>query len=86
MPELIAHFAAVASRPAGHPEGGKCNADPALGLFYLQRPQIKALCAHPSLSVQGSSSSDLTPNWFDRIAPLRFAANHARNLKLRLTR
>jgi len=79
--EFVTHFAEVESRPAGHPRGAKVNADPACNHFYLDRPWIKAFFARPNLSMQLSSSSDISPAWFDRIPGVSIWANRARGLR-----
>jgi glycosyl transferase, family 25 len=79
--EFVAHYTEVDSRPAGHPGGAKVAADPACNHFYLDRPEIKAFYARPVLSVQLSSSSDISPAWFDRIPVVSILADRARGLK-----
>jgi hypothetical protein len=69
----------VEERPAGHPDGGKLNADALYSMFCSRYP-VQAVQAWPSLATQRSSASDISPKWFDRVAGLRGAASLARSL------
>ena len=84
--ELVDHIGQVLIRPPGHPDGGAVSTDPAYNLFYMRRPDVVTLAATPVLAVQGSSSSDLSPAWFDRMPPLRYCADQLRSIRLLLKR
>lgn len=59
LDELIAYLEAVASREAGHPEGGKMYIDGALNHYRTSVATRLCVISNPTLSVQKGSDSDL---------------------------
>ncbi|MGC3968111.1 MAG: glycosyltransferase family 25 protein [Pirellulales bacterium] len=71
LPKVVAFLEAVASRPAGHPDGGPQHYDGALNMFRQQNHDVVTLLAAPSLAHQRSSRSDIYEHWYDRVPGLR---------------
>jgi glycosyl transferase, family 25 len=77
----------IASRPAGHPDGGPMLPDGALNTLRRQNPDIVTLLAKPSLATQGGSPSDISDHrWFDRIPGVRQAIQTFRDARLKAQR
>lgn len=63
------YLRAMLGRSAGHPDGGPMDVDGAYSWFRRVK-QVPTLMAWPEIAVQRPSSSDITPQWFDRIGGL----------------
>jgi hypothetical protein len=63
------YLRAMLSRPAGHPDGGPMDVDGAYSWFRRVH-RVPTLMALPEIAVQRSSSSDVTPKWFDQVGGL----------------
>ena len=78
---LLNYMDAVAHRPPGHPEGGRMNVDAVYSMFCALHPDVKAVQAQPTLAIQRSSPSDISPQWFDHTPGLLHVARMARVLR-----
>ena len=72
---------AVASRPAGDPEGGPMHVDGAYYTFRGRRPEFPMLTFEPPMGMQRPSASDVSPAWHDRLPFLRRGLAVARRLR-----
>jgi len=63
LDRAVRYLELVAGRPADHPLGGPQYYDGALTMFRAQNPDVVTLIASPSLAIQRSSRSDVTPRW-----------------------
>jgi hypothetical protein len=61
LPRLIGFLETLASRPAGHPDGGPMHVDGAYWHFRRQNPDIRAVMVYPPVGLQRSSRSDIAP-------------------------
>jgi len=77
----VTYFELLAQRPKGHPLGGPQYYDGALSMFRWQNPDAVTLIALPTLAIQRSSRSDITPRWFDTVPGLRTAVGVSRHLR-----
>ena len=78
LSRLPGYLEAITLRPPGSPEGGPMPLDGGFNWFRRHNPDVQTVLAAPSLAYQRSSSSDLSPRWFDRVPVLRDAAENVR--------
>ena len=81
LPSLIAFLEALLTRPPGDPAGGPMSVDAALTTYRRQHPELSVWLATRSLASQGSSRSDITPSFLDRVPGLRPVASLARSVR-----
>lgn len=81
LPALVEYMDGVATRPPGHPDGGRMGADATFNMFCAMHPQYTTLVARPNLAGQIRSASDLVPRWFDQVPGLREVLRAARSLR-----
>lgn len=61
LPRLIAFLETLASRRAGHPDGGPMHVDGAYWHFRRQNPDVRAVMITPPVGLQRHSQSDIAP-------------------------
>jgi len=82
---IVDAFEAMLARPAGHSEGGPMYPDGAFNTFCQQNPDIIRLVAMPSLAIQRSSRSDVTPKGLVNTLPVvRTIADRYRTVRNRV--
>ena len=82
-----AYLEAIAARPPGSPEGGPMHVDGAYFWFRRAHPEMVMLTFEPTMAIQRSSASDITPgSRLDRFKWLRGPLSIARRAKRRLFR
>ena len=74
------YLKAMVGRPAGHPDGGAMDVDGAYS-WFRRIYQVPTLMVTPEIAVQRSSSSDVTPQWFDRIGGLGAIVRRLRSFR-----
>ena len=82
LDELIAFLETLLTRPVGHPDGGPMPIDGAFNVYRWQHSHRTRLLAVPSFGGQRSSSSDITPKWFDNLPVVSSLAKTLRNSEL----
>jgi glycosyl transferase family 25 len=74
------YLRAMLGRSAGHADGGPMDVDGAYSWFRRVN-QVPTLMALPEIAVQRSSSSDITPQWFDQVGGLGTLVRRLRALR-----
>lgn len=71
----------LASRDAGHQEGGPMHVDGAYSWFRKHHPALQAFAVSPPLGVQRASRSDIADlKWYDKAPVIKQIAQIARSL------
>ena len=78
---LISFLEAVQNRPPGHPDTGPMHLDGVYGHFRMQNPDIVTLVSNTPLGIQQSSTSDISPKFFDSIPVIKHVVAMARRCK-----
>lgn len=78
---LITFLEALLDGPLGDPEKGPMHVDGAYNVFKWKYSDTIRLFSVPTLGEQRSSSSDISPQWFDKIYLLRKLVNLTRRTK-----
>lgn len=78
----VPYLEAIASRPAGHPDGGLMHVDGAYSWLRAAYPDIDARGTTRAYAVQRPSASDIAPGkWFHRVPFWKLASAMARRLR-----
>jgi glycosyl transferase family 25 len=78
LPRLCRYIDLQHLRPPTSKQGGPMGMDASLTWFRRDHPDVVTILAAPTLAMQRSTRSDLSPRWFDRLPVVRHAAEVAR--------